>query len=78
MEEAKVIEYDPEADVLTINIARVSRVKEDELLDNDVVLSYDEKGRLVQLQVLDASKRGLLDVLAEVLSRRPDIRAIIT
>ena len=73
-----MIEYDPEADVLTINIARVSRVKEDELLDNDVVLSYDEKGRLVQLQVLDASKRGLLDVLAEVLSRRPDIRAIIT
>ena len=78
MEEVKVIEYDPEADVLTINVVRAPRVKEDRLLDNDLVLSYDEEGRLVQLQVLDASKRGLLDALAEILSKRPDIKAVIT
>ena len=73
-----MIEYDPEADVLTINVVRAPRVKEDRLLDNDLVLSYDEEGRLVQLQVLDASKRGLLDALAEILSKRPDIKAVIT
>jgi len=78
VEEVKVIEYDPEADVLTINVVRAPRVKEDRLLDNDLVLSYDEEGRLVQLQVLDASKRGLLDALAEILSKRPDIKAVIT
>jgi len=33
-------------------------VVEDKLLDNDVVVSFDENGKVAQIQVLDASKKG--------------------
>ena len=65
-EERPVIEYDPEADILTINIRQGRRIKEDRLLDNDIVVSIDDEGELVQIQVLEASRRGLLQALLEL------------
>ena len=44
--------------ILTINIIPGSNIKEDKLLDNYLILSYDNNKRLIQLQVLDASKKA--------------------
>jgi len=53
----RIIEYDVKADVLTINLIEDFKVVEDKLLDNDVVVSFDENGKVVQIQVLDAGKK---------------------
>jgi len=38
----------------------------EELLDNDAVVGYDREGRVVYVEVLDASKKGLASALAEL------------
>ncbi|BES82397.1 DUF2283 domain-containing protein [Pyrodictium abyssi] len=75
---ARVIEYDPEADVLTVNLRPGRRIAEDRLLDNDVVVSVDEKGEPVQVQVLDASKRGLVEALLELHQARKALLQLLT
>jgi len=57
--------YDPEADVLVVKL-REGAVADEELLDNDVVVGYDREGRVVYVEVLDASKKGLVSALAEL------------
>jgi len=61
-----IVEYDAETDILTVHVQPGVRVVDEELLDNDVVVSYDGNGRVVQVQVLWASRRGLLEALAEL------------
>ena len=75
---ARVIEYDPEADVLTVNLRPGRRVAEDRLLDNDVVVSVDEKGEPVQVQVLDASKQGLVEALLDLHQARKALLQLLT
>ena len=53
-----VIRYDPEADVLVVRL-REGAVADEELLDGDAVVGYDREGRVVYVEVLDASKKGL-------------------
>ncbi len=65
-EETRLIEYDPEADVLTVNLQPGKRIARDILLDNDVVVSVDENGEAIQVQILDASRRGLLQALIKL------------
>jgi len=60
-----IINYDPEADVLVLKL-REGLVVDEELLDNDAVLGYDDDGRIVSVEVLDASKRGLMKALIEL------------
>jgi uncharacterized protein YuzE len=60
-----IIRYDPEADVLVVKL-REGAVADEELLDNDVVVGYDREGRVVYVEVLDASKKGLVSALAEL------------
>jgi uncharacterized protein YuzE len=60
-----IINYDPEADVLVLKL-REGLVVDEELLDNDVVLGYDGDGRVVSVEVLDASNRGLMNALIEL------------
>jgi uncharacterized protein YuzE len=60
-----IINYDPEADVLVLKL-REGLVVDEELLDNDVVLGYDGDGRIVSVEVLDASNRGLMKALIEL------------
>ena len=69
-EKVGLIEYDPEADVLTVNLQPGKRIARDILLDNDAVISVDENGETVQVQVLDASRRGLLKALVELYKHR--------
>jgi uncharacterized protein YuzE len=54
-----VIRYDPEADVLVVKL-REGAVADEELLDDDAVVGYDREGRVVYVEVLDASKKGLV------------------
>jgi len=60
-----IVRYDPEADVLALKV-REGALADEELLDNDVVLGYDNEGKMVSVEILDASKKGLLNALFEL------------
>jgi len=46
MADNQIIEYDLEADILVVNIKADPKVREDKLLDNDIMLSLDGKRRI--------------------------------
>ncbi len=48
--------YDKEADVLYINFKKPSNADDSELTDDDIVIRY-EKGEIIGITVLNASKR---------------------
>lgn len=48
--------YDKEADVLYLNFKKPSHADDSELTDDDVIIRY-EKGKIVGITVLHASKR---------------------
>lgn len=60
-----IINYDAEADVLIFKV-RDGALADEELLDNDA------DGKVVSVEVLGASKRGLLNVLMELAKARKD------
>jgi uncharacterized protein YuzE len=47
--------YDPKADALYVRFAETSIVESEEVADG-VVLDFDAEGKLVAIEVLDASK----------------------
>jgi len=67
-----VIKYDPKADILAMKL-REGVIKDERLLDSDVVLGFDEEGELVALEVWDASKRGLLKTLADLANEKREV-----
>ena len=77
MADNQIIDYDPEADILVVNIKANPKVREDKLLDNDIVLSLNEKGELAQIQVMGALRKGLLKIVATLLTKEAKIKAII-
>lgn len=48
--------YDQKADVLYISFKKPSRADDSELTDNNIIVRY-EKGEIVGITILDASKR---------------------
>jgi len=66
-----IIRYDPEADVLVLKV-KEGALADEELLDNDVVLGYDNHGKVVSVEVLDASRKGLLNALLKLAKSRKD------
>lgn len=48
--------YDEEADVLYLNFKKPSHADDSELTDNDIIVRY-EKGEIIGITVLNASKR---------------------
>lgn len=50
--------YDEEADVLYLNFKRPSHADDSELTDDDLIVRY-EKGEVIGITVLHASKREL-------------------
>jgi uncharacterized protein YuzE len=73
-----IIRYDPEADVLVIKLKEGSLVDE-ELLDNDVILGYDSEGNMVSMEILDASRKGLMSALFELAkSRKKEVRFLLS
>jgi len=67
-----IIKYDPKADILVMKL-REGAIKNEKLLDSDVVLGFDEKDELVSLEVWDASKRGLLKTLADLANEKREL-----
>ena len=52
-------DYDPEVDALYLRLSE-SKVLESEEVQPGIVLDFDEKGNVVGVEVLNASKRGHL------------------
>jgi uncharacterized protein YuzE len=50
--------YDEEADVLYLNFKKPSRADDSEITDDDIIIRY-EKGEVVGITVLHASKRKI-------------------
>lgn len=67
-----ILKYDPKADILTIKL-REGDIKNEKLLDSDVVLGYDVNNELVALEVWDASKRGLFKSLADLAHEKKEV-----
>ncbi len=51
--------YDKEVDVLYVNFKKPSHADDSELTDDDIIIRY-EKGQIVGITVLNASKRGVV------------------
>lgn len=51
------IEYDPDVDALYVRLAD-SKVIESEEVQPGIVLDFDESGKVVGVEVLNAGKRG--------------------
>jgi len=67
-----VLKYYPDADILVVELSSGSIVDE-EWLDNDVVVGYGEGGRVVRVEVHNALKRGLLNIVEELAKTRRDM-----
>lgn len=51
-------DYDKEADVLYINFEESPKADDSEITDEDVIIRY-EKGDVIGITVINASKRGI-------------------
>jgi len=67
-----VLKYDVKADILTMKL-REGAIKDERLLDSDVLLGFDKKGELVALEVWAASKRGLLKTLKDLADEKREV-----
>lgn len=67
-----ILKYDPKADILAIKL-KEGAIKNEKLLDNDVVLGYDVNAELVALEIWDASKRGLLKSLTDLAYEKREV-----
>ena len=53
-------DYDKEADVLYINFKKPSHADDSEIMDDDVIIRY-EKGNIIGITIINASKRSILN-----------------
>jgi len=67
-----ILKYDAKADILTMKL-REGAIRDEKLLESDVVLGFDERGELVALEVWGASKRGLLKTLKDLANEKRDV-----
>jgi len=73
---ALIIKYDSKADVLVVKV-KEGVLADEELLDNDVILGCDKDGALVSLEVLDASKKGLLNAFVELAKSKKETAKLL-
>ncbi|MEM1607234.1 MAG: DUF2283 domain-containing protein [Candidatus Bathyarchaeia archaeon] len=70
------MKYDPDVDVLVLRI-REGELANEELLDNDIILGYDKDGKLLYVEVMDASKKGLINTLLDLAKNRKEAAKLI-
>ena len=73
---ALIIKYDSEADVLVVKV-KEGELAEEELLDNDAILGCDKAGKIVSLEILDASKKGLLSAFMELAKSKKETAKLL-
>jgi len=66
--------YDEEADVLYLNFKKPSHADDSELTDDDMIIRY-ERGEVVGVTVLNASKRAATTKPAQPLERKRSPKA---
>ena len=71
-----IIKYDSEADVLVLKVKEGALANE-ELLDDDILLGYGNDGKIVSVEILDASRKGLLNVLLELAKSKRDAAKLL-
>ena len=71
-----IIKYDSAADVFVVKV-REGALVDEELLDNDVVLGYDRRGKVVSVEILYASKKGLLSAFLELAKSKKDTAKLL-
>ena len=70
------IKCDPDVDILVLRI-RQGELANEELLDNDIILGYDKDGKLLYIEMMDASKKGLINTLLDLAKNRKDAAKLI-
>jgi uncharacterized protein YuzE len=73
---ALIIKYDSEADVLVVKV-KEGALADEELLDNDVILGCDKEGKIVSLEILDASKKGLFNAFVELAKSKKETAKLL-
>jgi uncharacterized protein YuzE len=73
---ALIIKYDSQSDVLVVKV-KEGALADEELLDNDIILGCDKNGQLVSLEVLDASKKGLLNAFMELAKSKKETAKLL-
>ena len=71
-----IINYDPEADVLVLKL-KEGALADEELRDNDAILGYGKDGKVVSVEILDASKKGLLNALLELAKSKKEAAKLL-
>jgi len=71
-----IIKYDSEADVLVLKV-KEGALADEELLDDDIVLGYGDDGKIVSVEILDASRKGLLNALVELAKSKKDAAKLL-
>ena len=56
-------EYDPEVDILTVELGDMARLAKTDRLPNGVIVDYAEDGTILSLEIMSASKKYPLDKL---------------
>ena len=71
-----IIRYDPEVDILVIKI-REGEIADEELLDNDILIGYDQQKRIVSIEIWEATKKGLLNALINLAKTNKELTKTI-
>ncbi len=51
------LQYDQEADVLYVNFLKPGSAEDSELTDNDMIIRYDDQGKIIGYTILHAQQR---------------------
>ncbi len=65
-EQGMLVSYDPESDALFIGLRRVEPVDSREI-NESVTLDLDDRGRLVSIEILDATEQLGKDALSQMI-----------
>jgi len=71
-----IIRYDPEVDILVIKI-REGEIADEELLDNDILIGYDQQKRIISIEIWEATKKGLLNALINLAKTNKELTKTI-
>jgi uncharacterized protein YuzE len=66
LEEAMKVEYDPQHDIMNIELISNTPIAESVELDDGIILDYSEDKRIVSIEILGVKKRLLPEALEAV------------
>jgi len=66
------LKYYPDVDILVVELGE-GEVADEEWLDNDIIVGYDGREKVVRVEIHQALKRGLVNVLRGLAKAKRDI-----